>query len=88
VEVELAASDVDRVGFVFDYLELAWVKSWLDLTFDHQHLNERMSVNPTAENIAKVVFDQCAKSLDLPLGVCVEAVRVMETPKTTAEYRP
>ena len=41
-----------------------------------------MDDNPTAENIAKLIFEEAAK-LDLP----VVAVRLWETPDAYAEYR-
>jgi 6-pyruvoyltetrahydropterin/6-carboxytetrahydropterin synthase len=41
-----------------------------------------MDHNPTAENIAKLIFDE-AVSLDLP----VVSVRLWETPDAYAEYR-
>ena len=41
-----------------------------------------MDDNPTAENIAKLIFEQAAK-LNLP----VVAVRLWETPDAYAEYR-
>ena len=42
----------------------------------------KMDVNPTAENIARLIFLK-ARELGLP----VEAVRLWETPRACAEYR-
>lgn len=102
VEVELQAERVDGRGFVADYGDLAPLGRWLDWRFDHRTLLAEgdplisvlkaggfessvveLPVNPSAENLAEAVFLWC--SLNLP-GVV--AVRVYETAKTMAEYRP
>ncbi|MGF1579889.1 MAG: 6-carboxytetrahydropterin synthase [Gemmataceae bacterium] len=55
--------------------------------FDHKHLNkdteEFRTLNPTVENIAKVVWDLLVDSLKPTKLV---SVRVYETPKTWADY--
>lgn len=55
---------------------------------DHKHLNEDTaefaSLNPSVENIARVAWDRL-KSHMQPARLA--AVRVWETPKTSAEYR-
>jgi 6-pyruvoyltetrahydropterin/6-carboxytetrahydropterin synthase len=89
VTVELTAGDLDCAGFVWDYRNLDGVKRWLDDTFDHRHLNDVVPVNPSAENLARMIFEVVAgPELGLPGRVTVEAVAVEETPKTWAEYRP
>ncbi|GAA3719208.1 6-carboxytetrahydropterin synthase [Streptomyces tremellae] len=85
VELELSAeqSDLTPVGFVRDYGDLSVFKKWLDETLDHRHLNDVVDGNPTAENLAVWMFTQWEK--DFPE---LTSVRVSETPKTWAEYRP
>lgn len=56
--------------------------------FDHRHLNadcaEFAQLNPSVENITRVIWDLLAGAF----GACrLHAVRVWETPKTYAEYR-
>ncbi|MDH2326938.1 6-pyruvoyl tetrahydropterin synthase family protein [Cereibacter sp. SYSU M97828] len=82
VVVELAAADLNADGFVRDYHELAELKHYIDTEFDHRHLNDRIAV-PTAETLARHFHDWCR--LRWPE---TSAVRVSETPKTWAEYRP
>ncbi|MEU2250343.1 6-carboxytetrahydropterin synthase [Streptomyces sp. NPDC019224] len=86
VVLELSAEDDDLndVGFVRDYRDLDAFKKWMDATLDHRHLNESMGGggSPTAENIAKWIYDTWCQ--DLPE---LSAVRVSETPKTWATYR-
>ena len=85
VELELSASDelLDDVGFVRDYGELSSFKKWVDETVDHRHLNEVFDDNPTAENMARWLYFRWRG--DFPE---LTSVRVSETPKTWAEYRP
>lgn len=84
VEVELASAGLDRHGFVRDYQELAAFKAYLDEAFDHRHLNDVLGHDrTTAENLARHFFDWCRERFPE-----TAAVRVSETPKTWAEYRP
>ena len=85
VALELTAEhQLDDVGFVRDYRALAPVKDWLDTTVDHRHLNDVLDgVNPSAEHLARWIFETWQK--DYPE---LAAVRLSETPKTWAEYRP
>ncbi|MFG2892323.1 6-pyruvoyl tetrahydropterin synthase family protein [Streptomyces sp. NPDC048248] len=85
IELELGADDADLlpVGFVRDYGELSAFKVWLDENLDHRHLNDVMDGNPTAENMAAWVYKTW--SMEFPELTCV---RISETPKTWAEYRP
>lgn len=92
VEVELEG-DTDPVGFVLDYGELAGFKRWIDATLDHRHLNDVMDENPTAEHLASWMASQLDRVILAGLDGYrdrwhLAAVRVMETPKTVAEYRP
>ncbi|MBD8387543.1 6-carboxytetrahydropterin synthase QueD [Dysgonomonas sp. BGC7] len=81
VTVHLRAEKLNAVGFVKDYRELDNVKQYIDNTLDHRHLNDVFDFNPTAENIAKYLYDVFRKDLSE-----LYAVEVSETPKTTAIY--
>ena len=83
VEVELQSEQLNDIGFVRDYRELDKFKRYIDDTLDHRHLNEVFACNPTAELLAITLF-AAAKQF----APEVVAVRVSETPKTWAEYRP
>ena len=84
VVVELAAADLDDFGFVRDYQELKLLKRYIDEHFDHRHLNEVLGHDAvTAECLARHFYDWCREHL--PETV---AIRISETPKTWAEYRP
>lgn len=81
ITVHLCAESLNSVGFVKDYRELDNVKKYIDNTLDHRHLNDIVSFNPTAENIAKYLYDIFKKEIPE-----LYAVEVSETPKTTAIY--
>lgn len=84
VVVELAAAELNAFGFVRDYQELAPFKQYVDDHFDHRHLNEVLGHDAvTAERLALHFFDWCVARW--PETV---AVKVSETPKTWAEFRP
>ncbi len=84
VEVELQSAELNQYGFVRDYRELDELKQYIDSTIDHRHLNDVLGDdNVTAENLAKFLYDWCISRWSE-----VTAVRVRETPKSCAEYRP
>jgi 6-pyruvoyltetrahydropterin/6-carboxytetrahydropterin synthase len=84
VELLVEADALDDRGFVVDFAELDPVRTWIDATLDHRHLNDVMEGQPSAEAIARVVHGWC----DANLRFRVAAVRVWETPRAYAEYRP
>ncbi|QFT33991.1 6-carboxy-5,6,7,8-tetrahydropterin synthase [Labrenzia sp. THAF82] len=84
VEVELASQKLNAVGFVRDYLELSEFKCFVDDTLDHQHLNDVLGDEcVSAEAMARYFYDWCHQRWPE-----TSAVRVKETPKTCAEFRP
>ena len=85
VVVELQAEELDANGFVVDYGALATFKHEIDTQLDHRSLNEvfRSSKATTAEALAQFLSRRATS-----LFPQVVAVRVSETPKTWAEYRP
>lgn len=87
-EILCAADELDARGMVADYFDLDPVKRFIDDTVDHRHLNDVMPGEPTAERLAHWLYESLVASLDPVLGSLIVAVRVHETPKTWAEYRP
>lgn len=74
---------LNEVGFVRDYGDLVEIKDFVDLNLDHRHLNDVFDINPTAENMAKRIFEYFVTVYPELI-----AIRLSETPKTWAEYRP
>ncbi|RXK17878.1 6-carboxytetrahydropterin synthase [Macrococcus sp. DPC7161] len=81
----LGADELNEVGFVVDYRELDSIKNYIDNELDHRHLNDVLPMQPTAENIAKYLFDKTKNELGIKEIV---EVKISETPKTWASYRP
>lgn len=79
----------DSVGFVLDYRELAWFKTYVDEQLDHQHLNNMLPFNPTAENMANHFLTFALEYLaehyaEEFVRILAAQVAVSETPKTWA----
>ncbi len=83
VIVYLQSENLNENGFVLDYRDLNIVKEYLDEHLDHRHLNDIFAFHPTAENIARHIFEKFREILPQ-----MYAVEVKETPKTGAVYEP
>lgn len=84
VVVELAAPELNAFGFVRDYHDLAPLKRYIDDQFDHRHLNDVLGHDGvTSEVLARHFHDWCKAHWPE-----TAAVKVSETPKTWAEFRP
>lgn len=101
VEIELFSEKLNELGMVRDFEEIKKVvQVWIDDELDHnmilcrrdplipalEKMKERyylIDENPTAEALSKLIYDYAA-SQKLP----VSEVRLWETPKSFASYRP
>jgi 6-pyruvoyltetrahydropterin/6-carboxytetrahydropterin synthase len=101
--ISIEGTELDHRGMLVDFSDIkSAVSTWIDDNLDHRMLLHRddpvvpmleqmgeplylLDANPTAENIAKLIYDQ-SQSLRLPVPI-VE-VRLWETPKCFATYRP
>jgi len=83
VTITLRGENLNEAGFIRDYRDLSEFKQWLDDLFDHRYLNERLPIgmNPSAENIAKFIFDVWRDKYPE-----LYSIEVKETPKTSAKY--
>ncbi|HXO04598.1 MAG TPA: 6-carboxytetrahydropterin synthase QueD [Candidatus Sulfotelmatobacter sp.] len=92
VRVTLAGKEVDSVGLLYDFVHLKQVIQSVIRSLDHKYLNELSPfdvLNPSAENIAKYIYDETAKQLhQAPNGAGVSSITVWETDVTAATYRP
>lgn len=89
VEVTLAAEPDTKTGMVFPLPKLEEIVNQAVVArLDHKHLNEDSAefreVNPSVENIARVIWQMLRGRFG---SVALDNVRVWETPKTCAEYR-
>ncbi len=88
VTVVLRARELDEIGIAFDFKKLkATLNTFLD-AYDHKCLNELpdfMEINPTSENIARMLFKKLSVQLN-DGNVRVRLVRVSESDSSRAAY--
>lgn len=83
VELILQSEMLNTVGFIVDYNDLKPFADLIDNELDHRHLNDVLPGSTSAEHIAKYLYSKARA-----MWPQVRAVRVSETAKTWAEYRP
>lgn len=87
VQVYIRAKKIGKLGYVIDFKKIrAQLKGILEV-FDHQNLNALSSfhkINPTSENIAKLVFERLKKIL--PREGKLTRVTVFESLTSSASY--
>lgn len=92
VRVTLAGKELDSTGLLYDFVHLKQAIQGVIRTLDHTYLNELPPfdvVNPSAENIARYIYDQTAKQLPPAAnGAGIASITVWESDVTAATYRP
>ncbi|WP_031496437.1 6-carboxytetrahydropterin synthase QueD [Bryobacter aggregatus] len=94
VQITLEGETLNELGMLteFELIKKA-LAPWID-KFDHALLNEVApfdQINPTAENLAKFFSDEVENALRQSMATAsarVSYVRVFETEKCSAAYRP
>jgi 6-pyruvoyltetrahydropterin/6-carboxytetrahydropterin synthase len=89
-QVTLEGADLDEIGLLVDFVELKRVVHGVLERMDHQWLNEFPPfdvLNPSAENMARYVYEQVQEGLKTREGVRVGLVRLWETDTANATYR-
>jgi len=90
-QVTLEGAELDEIGLLVDFVELKRVVHGVLDRMDHQWLNEFPPfdvLNPSAENMARYIYEQVAEGLKVRDGVRVGLVRLWETDTAHATYRP
>jgi len=88
LEVKLTGKPDKKTGYVMDLKELSdLIKREVHSRFDHKNLNldtvEFRNLNPTAENIAIVIYDLLRPHIDEDLDL---KIRLYETERNFVEY--
>ena len=101
--ITIEGQQLDHRGMLVDFTEIKnSVSTWIDDNLDHRMLLHRadpvvpilqqmqeplylLDENPTAENIARLIYEQTQQ---LDLSAPIVEVRLWETPKCFAIYRP
>ena len=89
VEAIVNGTELDELGMLIDFKVLkAELNAVLD-ELDHRYLNDLKmfnTKNPTAENLAKYIFDTLAESKIFNTNTKLKAIRVYESPKSCVTY--
>jgi 6-pyruvoyltetrahydropterin/6-carboxytetrahydropterin synthase len=90
-EVTLRGAELDAIGLLVDFVELKRVVHAVLDRMDHQWLNDFPpfdAINPSAENMAKYIYDEVSAALKTKEGVRLACVRLWETDTASAAYFP
>ena len=92
VRVTVAGPELDSVGLLCDFVLLKRAIRDVIRVLDHKYLNELSPFdvrNPSAENIARYIYDETSKQMPPQAnGASVASVTVWETDSSFAMYRP
>jgi 6-pyruvoyltetrahydropterin/6-carboxytetrahydropterin synthase len=87
VTAEVAGDKLDRTGLVMDFRRLKTMLDSIVAGFDNAPLDELdcfSENNPSAENVARYVYDKLGPML--PDGLNLGCVRVVEQPGCSAKF--
>lgn len=90
-QVTLEGQQLDSIGLLVDFVELKRVVHSVLDRMDHQWLNEFPpfdAINPSAENMARYIYQEVHAGLQTKAGVCIASVKLWETDTCSAMYRP
>ncbi|MFB3828138.1 MAG: 6-carboxytetrahydropterin synthase QueD [Bryobacteraceae bacterium] len=90
VLVTLAGDRLDEAGLLVDFVELKRVMHAVLDRLDHRFLNDVPpfdTLNPSAENMARYIFEEIAKGLPSGSPARVSEVKLWETDTSSATYR-
>ena len=90
VEAIVKGKELDELGMLVDFKVVKNVlKETLD-RFDHRFLNELKpfseGVNPTAENLARIIFKEMEHSKAFVRDSYLYAITIYETPNSSVTY--
>jgi 6-pyruvoyltetrahydropterin/6-carboxytetrahydropterin synthase len=88
LEVKVTGKPNKKTGYVIDLKELSdLIRREIHSRFDHKNLNldtkEFKELNPTAENIARVIYDLLRPHIDKKMELLI---RLYETDRNFVEY--
>ena len=88
VQVTLAGEALDAAGLLVDFTEVKRLLHAVVEPMDHRFLNDVPpfdTLNPSAENMARYVYEEIKKGLPAPARVA--QVKLWETDTASATYR-
>jgi 6-pyruvoyltetrahydropterin/6-carboxytetrahydropterin synthase len=85
--VKVSSDRLDGTGFVMDFRQLKEMVNEITSGFDNAPLDSISYFqrnNPSAENVAKYIFDRLEP--ELPGGVKLRSIKVVEAPGCSAKF--
>lgn len=90
VEVQVTGSELNELGMLIDFHDLKAEVNKVINTLDHFYINEIhpfTEKNPTAENLAKYIYDELAKQVAFTTKpVQVSSIKVWESAHSAVKY--
>ena len=90
-QVTVEGEELDGTGLLMDFVALKKAVNEVIDRLDHQWLNDYPPftvLNPSAENIAKYIYDEVNQGIRPETGVRIGSVKLWETDTSSATYRP
>ena len=91
VEAVVKGRELDKLGMLVDFKTVKKALNNVLDRYDHRFLNELVpfntGVNPTAENLARIIFTEHEDNEAFTAGVQLGAVTVFETQKSSVADR-
>jgi 6-pyruvoyltetrahydropterin/6-carboxytetrahydropterin synthase len=81
VQVYLHGEKLDKIGMLVDFKMIKSALNTVLQDYDHKFLNDSLKFSPTAENIARDIYEKMAKGSPL-----VSKVTIWESPTACATY--
>ncbi len=89
VEVSAIGKELDSLGMLVDFKKVKQATMEILDRMDHQYLNELPafeSMNPTAENIAKYLYEALEQHTIFSGAARLKSIRVWESPRSSVIY--
>ena len=90
VEAVVKGRELDKLGMLVDFKTVKKALNNVLDRYDHRFLNELVpfntGVNPTAENLARIIFTELEDNEVFTAEVQLAAITVFESPKSSVTY--
>jgi 6-pyruvoyltetrahydropterin/6-carboxytetrahydropterin synthase len=90
VEIMVVGNKLNSLGMLIDFRDLKEEVNKVIGTLDHYYLNEIEAfriINPTAENIAKHIYEELVSQPVFAGDIQVRSIKVWESPHSAVTYR-
>lgn len=87
--MNIYGNQLDELGMLVDFRDLKATVNKIMINLDHYCLNEIepfCKINPTAENIAKYIYDELLETKEFDQEVKLRSIRIWESATSAATY--